>query len=604
MTVGVRFPLPLPEKKMDCPKSFKENWEWRLRILDQAKRDQGFQEQLKNLFFDDIIFAFNAFFFTLDVRKRPDHNQPFCTWEYQDETILKVQHCIDTGHDILIEKSRDMGASWIIILIFLWNWLKPVGGYDFLLGSRIEDYVDKRGDMRTLMEKARYALYLLPNWLFPEGFKREKHDNYMRLQNPSTGASITGESNNANFSTGGRYAAILLDEFAKWENTDTSAWTAAGDATPCRIPVSTPFGAYGQYYELVTDGKTSRITLHWSLHPEKSKNAYCRFPKEDALVDMHLIRSSWFDAEEARRTQLEIDQELQINYIGSGRPVFDGEAAKSLLWYMKNTNSEPKYYDLEKGCYVPELIHGKQNGILFVYRPYDPEGYYVVSVDVAEGLEGGDASVVLVINGVTLDIDAVHHAQTDEVVLADHTQKICDFYSSAPDAYDAPLAAIETNGPGLATFDRCAANGMTNLFMMPRYDSVKNALTMKKGWKTDKSTRAAIIASVREYLTGRWGKLNYPPIIRECMTFVKDANGKPTAKSGCHDDLVMALGIGLEVLTLNPPPKAKTIINPPSKYEDFFSVDTQSPSMQHSVVDMCLKQALSKREEPQLDLEW
>jgi len=589
---------------MDFPKLYNENWEWRLRILDQAKRDEGFRAHIKDMFFDDVLFAFNAFFFTLDVRKRPHHNQPFCTWPYQDETLLKIQHSIDTGHDILVEKSRDMGVSWMVILLFLWNWLKPTGGYDFLLGSRIEDYVDKRGDMRTLMEKARYALNLLPSWMFPRGFKKEKHDNYMRLQNPETGASITGESNNANFSTGGRYAAILLDEFAKWESTDTSAWTAAGDATPCRIPVSTPFGASGQYYELVTDGKTAKITLHWSVHPEKSKDSYCKFPKEEAFSDLHLVRSPWFDDQVARRTDLEISQELQIDYIGSGRPVFDGEAAKSLLWYMKNTDAKPMYYDLGKKAYVPELIHGRQEGILFVYRPYDPEGYYVISSDVAEGLEGGDASVVIVLNGITMDVDAVYHAQTNEVELADIIKQISDMYSPEPDSSNAPIVSIETIGPGLATFDRCVMLDMTNLFMMPRYDSVKQTMTFRKGWKTDKMSRNSLVASVREYLAGRYGKLNYPPIIRECLTFVKDKMGKPTAKSGCHDDLVVGMGIALETLQLNPAPQKKAMSHKTPQYEDYFNTDKCQEIVQPSVTELCLQQALSRKQEIEADLEW
>ena len=589
---------------MEFPKTYRDNWEWRLRILDQAKRDEGFREQVIRMFFDDILFAFNAFFFTLDVRKRPHHNQPFCTWPFQDETIIKIQHSIDTGKDILVEKSRDMGASWMVILIFLWNWLKPAGGYDFLLGSRIEDYVDKRGDMRTLMEKARYALYLLPPWLAPKGFKKEKHDNYMRLQNPETGASITGESNNANFSTGGRYAAILLDEFAKWESTDISAWTAAGDATPCRIPVSTPFGASGQYYELVTDGKTNRITLHWSLHPEKSKGAFCKYPKEEAFSDLHLIHSPWFDDQVLRRTALEISQELQIDYIGSGRPVFDGDAGQSLLWYMKHTDAEPQYYDLEKKAYVPELIHGRQEGILVVYRPYQSGGYYIIASDVAEGLEDGDASVVIVLNGKTMDIDAVYHAQTNEVTLAAYIQQISDLYAPEPDSADAPMVAIETIGPGLATFDRCSAEGMTNLFMMPRYDSIKQAMTFKKGWKTDKMSRNSLVASVREYLENRMGALNYPAIIRECLTFVKDKNGKPIARSGCHDDLVMAFGIALEVLQLNPAPQPKKAEKQISCYEDYFIAENTKEVVQPSLAEQCLQQALDRRKEPEVDLEW
>ena len=251
---------------------------WRRNLLAKCAKDPLFRERTRELFFRDPLFAFNAFFFTYDPRKRPLHQQPFCTYPHQDEHILGLVDAINDGHDYLTEKSRDMGATWDVVGTFVWFWLNPSGGSDFLCGSRIEDYVDKKGDMRTLLEKARYIVYRLPGWLRPKGFRKNVHDNFMRLWNPETGASITGESNNPNFSTGGRYAGILFDEFAKWESSDESAWTAAGDASPCRIPVSTPFGAGGQYYVLATDGKTKKVTLHWTLHPEKRAGLYCVWP--------------------------------------------------------------------------------------------------------------------------------------------------------------------------------------------------------------------------------------------------------------------------------------------------------------------------------------
>jgi hypothetical protein len=193
---------------MDYPKTRKENLEWRVEILRRAKDDALFQAKMKRLFHEDILFAFNAFYYTYDVRKRPLHHIPFITWDYQDEGILELQYAIQNGGDIAVEKTRDMGASWVVLLVFHHEWLDPIGGADFLLGSRIEDYVDKRGDMRTLFEKVRYAHYRIPQWLWPKGFVRRKHDNYAKFQNPETGATISGESNNPNYGTGGRYAAI------------------------------------------------------------------------------------------------------------------------------------------------------------------------------------------------------------------------------------------------------------------------------------------------------------------------------------------------------------------------------------------------------------
>ena len=125
------------------PKGYRENMEWRTKLLRRCAKDWVFREKVRELFFRDPLFAFNALFFTYDPRKRPFHQQPFCTYPFQDEFILELVSAIQEGEDFLGEKSRDMGASWSVMLTFLWFWLNPSGGSDFLCGSRIEDYVDK-----------------------------------------------------------------------------------------------------------------------------------------------------------------------------------------------------------------------------------------------------------------------------------------------------------------------------------------------------------------------------------------------------------------------------------------------------------------------------
>jgi len=386
------------------PKDYSRNLEWRMDLISKCEKDKVLQHTIKTMVFRNVIFAFNAFFYTYDVRKRPRHHRPFCTWAFQDDTLLELVKSIDNKNDYLIEKSRDMGVSWMVLATMVWYWLNPAGGTDFLLGSRIEDYVDKKGDMRTLFEKARYIIYRLPSWLIPADFTPQAHDNYMRLYNPETGSTITGESNNPNFSTGGRYTAVLFDEFAKWENTDEKAWTSAGDATPCRIPVSTPFGAAGQYYNLATEGNIKKTRLHWTLHPEKSFQAYCSWPRTNMeLLEenlLRLIRSPWYDRECVRRTELEIAQELDIDYIGAGALVFDGVAGnrlRQLLIYKKTPKS---FYEIDladmKTISVPEPRD--LDGFLTVWAEPNPKHTYTFGIDVAEGKTHGDFSIVKIYN--------------------------------------------------------------------------------------------------------------------------------------------------------------------------------------------------------------
>jgi len=585
------------------PKTYRENLAWRRQILTKARRDLVFRAKVKELFHRDIIFAFNAFFYTLDVRRRPQHHQPFCTYSYQEEKVLlPLVARINEGVDCPIEKSRDMGASWLVILTFLWFWLDPEGGTDFLLGSRIEDYVDKKGDMRTLMEKARYALRKLPRWLRPKGFVWKIHDNFMRLQNPETGASITGESNNANFSTGGRYAAVLFDEFAKWESTDRAAWTAAGDATPCRIPVSTPFGAAGQHYDLVTDPTKKKIRLHWSLHPRKAKGAYCNWPrrKEDEELEGEaletLIRSPWYDRECQRRSAFEIAQELDIDYIGAGRPAFGDKAGKRVGTLLKIGRVPQAYYDFNLGGL--ELIEVGEvrdsEGFLLVFKEPKKEDSYVLGVDVVEGTETGDYAVVKVLNRTTKDVDASYFSRVNEVDLARIVKCMATHYTTT----DAPWVGIETNSPGLATFDFCAEiYDVENLFMMPVFDSAKQSVSFKKGWRTTESSRKVLVSGVKNWLLEKRGWAD-ARLCREMTTFIINKNRKPEAKAGCNDDEVLAFGIAIQVDLIAP----EVDYAPPKELrEDGLSQEVfkgrEIPGEPKTLEERCFACAIRRREE-------
>lgn len=543
-------------KEEQFPKDYRENMAWRRNLLAKCAKDPLFRERTRELFFRDPLFAFNAFFFTYDPRKRPLHQQPFCTYPHQDEHILGLVDAINDGHDYLTEKSRDMGATWDVVGTFVWFWLNPSGGSDFLCGSRIEDYVDKKGDMRTLLEKARYIVYRLPGWLRPKGFRKNVHDNFMRLWNPETGASITGESNNPNFSTGGRYAGILFDEFAKWESSDESAWTAAGDASPCRIPVSTPFGAGGQYYVLATDGKTKKVTLHWTLHPEKRAGLYCVWPPPNQRDKESLtgwepeieLRSPWYDGECERRRPREIRQELDIDYIGSGNPVFDGKSARSLAYYRKLKREPEAWVNVTSGEEIPQPRDPE--GYLVVWQRWEKDKTYIVGADPVEGKEDGDFATVKVYCREDGDVAASYYSQIDEIALADIIELIAKRYSDEG-AREFPWVAPETNSCGLATFDKLLEKGIRNLFMMPKYETTKAVVTYRKGWVTGAGSRRMLVAGIREALNERRGFID-PRCVGELGTFVHNKVGKPIAKSGCHDDEVMCFGICLQVDEIAP----------------------------------------------------
>lgn len=241
----------------------------------------------------DPVFFIERFCFTFDPRPEAyPHHLPFKLYPYQIQLVRDLVDAIEHSYDLLIEKSRDMGVTWVVMCVVLWFWeFRP--GFQALIGSRKEDLVDSK-KTESLFGKVDYNLEKM--LLVPEGFDLSKNRTYMTLINPGSGNAIGGESANANFARQGRYTVVVMDEIAFWESPET-AWTAAGESTRCRIGITTPPKRPNFVTYLRRSGKVKILTLHWKLHP---------------LKDL-----AWYEAQKARKLPEEIAQELDINWEGS-----------------------------------------------------------------------------------------------------------------------------------------------------------------------------------------------------------------------------------------------------------------------------------------------
>jgi len=305
----------------ECPRTLQENMEFRVNLGLKTARSAELQALLKSVCKEDIIFWINAFVYTYDPRKNPSVI-PFVLYEFQEKFIKELCWRIDNQKDLLIDKSRDMGVTWCVLLVLTWYWQFAGSGFDFLVGSRKESYIDVMGNMDTLMEKIRFIIKNEPAFLRPQGFDLKTHSNYMRIINPASRATITGEATNNNFSRGGRRRAIFFDEFAFWE-CDKAAWRSSGDSTNCRVVVSTPQGFNNHFAELRHSGAIDTRTFHWKIHPEKNEG--------------------WYQNECARRNydKIAIAQELDISYEMSDEGIlFPWEDLKKGVHHKPNMSRE------------------------------------------------------------------------------------------------------------------------------------------------------------------------------------------------------------------------------------------------------------------------
>lgn len=202
---------------------------------------------------------------------------PFCMFPRQVELVEFLHAMVRGEQDGLIEKARDMGATWVSCAFSVWLWLFWPGsavGW----GSRKEQLVDKLGDPDSIFEKIRILIRHLPREFWPDGFS-ERDMSFMKIINPENGASITGEAGD-NIGRGGRKLIYFKDESAHYERPEKIE-AALGDTTRTQIDISSVNGLGNVFHRKreagvewdggdAVPGKTNIFIMDWSDHPHKT----------------------------------------------------------------------------------------------------------------------------------------------------------------------------------------------------------------------------------------------------------------------------------------------------------------------------------------------
>lgn len=175
-------------------------------------------------------FRFFTWCWTYDPRlvPKPAH-VPFDLFVRQRDMVDWFDKRIELKEDGLLEKSRDVGFTWVAGGCAFHKW-RFVPGFKTTFGSRKAELVDKIGDPDSIFEKIRLLYRSLPPWLLPEGFRPFIHDRHMLLLNPRNGNTIRGEAGDE-MGRGGRSTVYIVDEAAFIEHAERveSATSANAD---------------------------------------------------------------------------------------------------------------------------------------------------------------------------------------------------------------------------------------------------------------------------------------------------------------------------------------------------------------------------------------
>lgn len=208
---------------------------------------------------------------------------PLVMFPRQEEYVLFLFGCITETQHGLTEKSRDMGATWLAAAATVAMWLFW-DGVSVGWGSRVQDLVDKIGDLDTIFEKIRFIIRHLPRDFLPVGFNPKAHMGYMLIFNPETEATITGESGDQ-MGRGGRTLVYFKDESAHYQHPE-AVEASLLSTTRVQIDISSVSGL-GTVFERkrsagvdwdptaeIPRGMTRVFVLDWSDHPEKPQAWY------------------------------------------------------------------------------------------------------------------------------------------------------------------------------------------------------------------------------------------------------------------------------------------------------------------------------------------
>ena len=275
---------------------------------------------------------------------------PFVTWPYQDRAFNVLLDAIVNRHDVVIEKSREMGASWLCLLLFL-HQAFFVERSKFLIISRDADAVDKTGEPDSLFWKLDYVLNNLPPWMTegncnPPGERDKKYRNVMSFMFPRTQSVISGQASTGKAGVGGRARAMFIDEFSQVKE-DFEVYQRTSDTSACRIFNGTHKGVATAFYELTQDSRVRKLRMHWTEHPDKVRGLYqseyetkkvevldkgFEFPKDYPFVADGKIRSPWYDEQCLRKgSERAVAIDLDINPEGAIGQSFDFGLVQSLI---------------------------------------------------------------------------------------------------------------------------------------------------------------------------------------------------------------------------------------------------------------------------------
>jgi hypothetical protein len=491
------------------PSTLEANCAYRIEVARQAAADEAYRWEVIARCKADIFFWIDTFVIQFNSKRDSGNDKaygPFICRAVQRKAIQKILDCIDAGKDLVIEKSRQEGGSWVIILVFVWLFLyRP--GVALLMVSRKQDMVDSHLPM-SLFWKVRLILKWLPTWLLPVGWDWKKDHIRNYFENRELGSYLFGEATTEDIAVGGTLTAIALDEFSRVEK-DHQVRESTAQASACRIFNSTHLGTDTAFYALTQQDRIEKLVMHWTDNPIRCRGLYEVRDGRAVILDKTYnfgdyrfvleakpsggpkpcIRSPWYDREcERIGSDRGVAQNLDINPAGSVAQFFNAITIRLLKERCTAGQYGKDFWQgtikLDLNGNIVQWIPG--DGPIRYWGHWDSQGKprvnageeYGAGVDVSEGV-GVTPSCLSVIHETGEKVLAVATADMKPWEFATFCVAICRHFNRA-------TLCWETPGPGYTFGDRVIEMGYMRVHWSANEDEVfARRNTKKPGWQND-----------------------------------------------------------------------------------------------------------------------
>jgi hypothetical protein len=401
------------------PKDPLAHLDFRIEIAERCAADEAYRQMILEWCAADFLFFVNVFCWIVEPRDESgDSLMPFNTWANQDPVMAAMAHYLGKRRDIVGDKSRAQGATWIVCALYIWGALFR-RRKSFGIMSKDETTGDDYQDPNSVGWKIDFILKNLPEWMRPAGIEvngpnRSTTHHTWRFAN--TDSTIKIYAANKTSARGGRATSFFLDEAGSFGgNRDLEALSNLQQVCFNRIVISTPNGTEIEFYRLVsTPSIWLKVILDWEDNPSQNEGKYTskdgklevldldfEFPPDYDYILDGITRSPWFDNECARanHNMVEINRELRRDHGGSKTRPFPEAALSTALRFCRDPDhqgtlrferSDPSDIDSMKW-------REEKNGPLKLWFHPDteglpPPGTYVVNADVAAGTGSSTSS--------------------------------------------------------------------------------------------------------------------------------------------------------------------------------------------------------------------